>query len=68
MEDAFALLEQANNQIVDKIETISAISEEVSAHATETYKACEDNTVLVDDVRKIVEKINNDAEKLQNND
>ena len=36
-------LETANADIVENIQTISAITEEVSAHAGETYNACEEN-------------------------
>ncbi len=51
-------LEAANNNIVDSIQTISAITEEVSAHAGETYNACENNRSMVDEVAVIVENVN----------
>lgn len=38
---------EANNMIADSIQTVSAISEEVSAHATETTKAQEDNAAIL---------------------
>ena len=37
----------ANREITENIQTISAITEEVSAHANETYHACEQNSILV---------------------
>ncbi len=59
-------LEAANADIVDNIRTISAIVEEVSAHANETYNACEENSRLVDSVTEIVQDLNEDAQKLKN--
>lgn len=57
-------LEAANADIVENIQTISAITEEVSAHAGETYEACEGNIVLVSDVEKIVNSLNGEAGNL----
>ena len=57
-------LEAANADIVDNIQTISAITEEVSAHAGETYHSCEENAALVTAVMRTVEKLNAEAEKL----
>lgn len=59
-----AALEQANADIVDKIQTISAITQQVSAHANETYEACEENSRMVDKVAQIVENLNEETEKL----
>ncbi len=59
-----ANLETANADIVENIQTISAITEEVSAHAGETYNSCDKNNVLVDDVTRIVANLNSDAQKL----
>lgn len=63
--DIVAELETANADIVENIQTISAITEEVSAHAGETYNSCDKNTALVEDVTRIVENLNADAQKLQ---
>lgn len=60
-----AELETANADIVENIQTISAITEEVSAHAGETYDSCDKNTALVDEVTRIVENLNQDAQKLK---
>ena len=37
----------------------------MSAHANETYNACEENSRLVDSVTEIVQELNDDAQKLQ---
>ena len=50
--------------IVENIQTISAITEEVSAHAGETCEACEGNIALVSDVEKIVNSLNGEADNL----
>ena len=60
-----AKLENANGDIVEHIQTISAITEEVSAHAGETYQACEDNISVVADVTGLVESLSAEAEKLR---
>ena len=44
-------LKAANEQIVDSIETISAIFEEVAAHAYQTMDAQESNTVVLNQIR-----------------
>jgi len=58
-------LEAANADIVENIQTISAITEEVSAHASETFDACEENMELVSNVTGIVKSLNGEAEKLR---
>ncbi|MDE6639566.1 MAG: hypothetical protein K2K63_03485 [Acetatifactor sp.] len=58
-------LESANADIVENIQTISAITEEVSAHANETYSVCEENARLVDSVTGMVEGLSAEAQKLQ---
>lgn len=60
-------LESANADIVENIQTISAITEEVSAHANETYNVCEENARLVESVTGMVDGLNAEAQKLQNN-
>ncbi|MDE7332793.1 MAG: hypothetical protein K2O16_11290 [Lachnospiraceae bacterium] len=58
-------LEHANGDIVENIQTISAITEEISAHANETFRACDENICMVESVRRIVGNLNGDAKKLQ---
>ncbi len=55
----------ANRVIVESIQTISAITEEVSAHAGETYSISEQNQKIVDNVKNIVDALNADAQRLQ---
>lgn len=58
-------LEAANADIVESIQTISAITEEVSAHANETYNACEGNAALLESVTKLVDDLSGEARKIQ---
>ncbi len=58
MDETIEALKNANDDIVEGIQTISAISEEVSAHSSETYDACEDNSIMVKDVAAIVDDLN----------
>ena len=58
-------LATANNEIVDSIQTISAISEEVSAHSTTTCEATEENQQILNDVRNIVNDMNQAADRLK---
>lgn len=63
MERITRSLEVANEGIVDSIQTISAITEEVSAHSGETYDACGRNSVMVQEVASIVEDLNQAAKQ-----
>lgn len=60
-----AELADANQGIVANIQTISAITEEVSAHASETYQASESNSRLVENVSEAVGKLSAAAQQLQ---
>lgn len=50
-------LKEANNVIVDSIQTISAISEEVSAHASETINAEEQNAQILDGISQKMQEL-----------
>ena len=50
-------LKNANDQIVDSIQTISAISEEVSAHANQTADAEEKNAAVIDNMDSKMHKL-----------
>ena len=52
-------LQNANKEIVDSIQTISAISQQVSAHAGETMQAEEENVNVMEDVSAIMQKLAN---------
>lgn len=58
-------LETANAGIVENIQTISSITEEVSAHSSETYEACETNSSMVSEVTAIVENLNEQTKKMK---
>jgi methyl-accepting chemotaxis protein len=57
-------LAQANREIVDSISTISAISEEVSAHASDTYEISEQNIQTVGEVVSISDELKDLTAKL----
>ncbi len=66
MDETVEALKNANEDIVEGIQTISAITEEVSAHSSETYDACEANSVMVKEVAGIVEELNEAAKQYAN--
>ena len=55
----------ANNEIVNSVEMTSAITEEVTAHATETYDISEENQRIVHHIDSLVDELNHDAEILR---
>ncbi len=58
-------LADANNEIVESIQTISAITEEVSAHSTTTVTTTEANRSIVEEVRVLVDEMTDAAGKLK---
>lgn len=58
-------LASANREIVDSIQTISAITEEVTAHASETHDASVQNQSIVDGINNMVAELNEDAVELK---
>ena len=54
-------LEAANSDIAENIPTISAVTGEVSAYASETFEVCEANSGLVDSVGSIVSDLSDKA-------
>lgn len=61
MKDMVARLAKANEEIVNQIQTISAVTEEVTARSEQTLDACSENTKIVDAVTKLAESLNKDA-------
>ena len=61
LSQAIESLGEANGEIVEKIQTISAITEEVSAHASETYDACEENGKMVEQVEELMRQLRENA-------
>ena len=57
-------LVSANHEIVESIQTISAITEQVSAHSTTTCEATQQNEKIVEDVQEVVLRMIDNAEKL----
>lgn len=58
------LLAAANKGIVESIQNISAITEEVSAHASETYESSVKNMSIVKEVKRIVSCLSDKAKEL----
>ena len=58
-------LASANREIVDSIQTISAITEEVTAHASETHDTSVQNQTIVDQINSMVAELNGDAVELK---
>lgn len=66
LEEMIGKLASANGDIVQNIQTISAITEEVTAHSNETLSTCRDNQHIVDEVSQIMVKLNEQAGELKN--
>ncbi len=58
-------LSDANKEIVNSIQTMSAVTEEVTAHATQTYNISEENQRIVRHINEIVANLNEDACELK---
>ncbi len=60
-------LQEANELIIRGIETISAVTEEVTAHSNETLESTEENNAITSEVGEIVEGLSQLAQELQVN-
>ncbi len=58
-------LADANNEIVNSVQTISSITEEVTAHASQTYSSSEHNQTIVSHINELVVDLNQNAEQLK---
>lgn len=65
MEKTVAELAEANTDIIENIQTISAVTQEVSAHSMETLEACVDNRSMVEKVSTIAAELNVKAQQLK---
>ena len=65
LDDLVGRLSQANEDIVNSIQTTSAVTEEVTAHATETYDVSLQNQDVVNSLGDLVNSLNEDAELLK---
>lgn len=59
-------LDSANQVIVKNIQTISAVSEEVTASSTETLTTAESNLDITKDLNGLIEVVSNETNKLKN--
>lgn len=66
MEKMIVDLSHANGDIVQNIQTISAVTQEVTAHSSETMTACEENRRIVNKVSDIAAQLNVHAQNLRN--
>jgi len=57
-------LSEANKLIVETVTTISAISEQVSAHSNQTFESSQQNQKIVKTVGELVEALNSEAQVL----
>ena len=64
LQEVIGNLAAANAVIVESVQTISAVMEEMSAHATETYNTCNKNTEIVNQVAGLVENLSRQAQEL----
>lgn len=65
MEKMIVNLATANEDIVQNIQTISAITEEVTAHSSETMDSCRENVKIVGVVGEIAAHLNENAQELK---
>lgn len=66
LEKMIGELSAANEDIVQNIQVISAISEEVTAHSSGTLEAYKENKEIVGEVSRITAKLNENAKELMN--
>lgn len=65
LEEMIEKLSAANGDIVQNIQTISAITEEVTAHSSETLNTCRENQHTVEEVSRITAVLNQHAGELK---
>lgn len=58
-------VEEANEIIIDSVSNVSALTEEVTASANETFEESKRNMQSVDDIVQIIDKLNKNAEELK---
>lgn len=66
LEGSVVQLEISNKSIVESIQNISAISEEVSAHAQITYERSVDNNEILKNIKQYAENLDSVASELTN--
>lgn len=68
LSESVSSLASSNHEIIESISTISAITEEVSAHSNATYSSGEKNAETLNTLSSIVSSLTHNAEILQNTD
>lgn len=64
LESVVKELVKSNEAIVENINTVSAVSEEVSAHANQTLEESEKNAMVVEDITRVIAELNEKAKQL----
>ena len=59
---------EANETIIDSVSNVSALTEEVTASANETFEESKRNMQSVDDIVQIIDMLNKNAEELWHNE
>lgn len=65
LEKMIGKLATANGDIVQNIQVISAITEELTAHSSETLNTCKENQDIVAEVSRITTKLHGNAQELK---
>lgn len=66
LEDVVSELDRTNKVIIEGIGNVSAVTEEVSARATETFSVSENNAETVEEIANVIVELNNKAQRLNN--
>lgn len=64
LEEVIGVLAKLNSVIVGNIDTVSAVTEEVSARASQTLSESENDAEVVEEITKVIVEINNKAKQL----
>ena len=64
LESVVKELAKSNEAIVENINIVSAVSEEVSAHANQTLEESEKNAMVVEDIARVIVELNEKAKQL----
>jgi len=64
LEGVVVNLAESNRNIVESINSVSAVTQEVSARANETLSVSESNAMVVEEITSVIEQINYKAKKL----
>ena len=64
LEEVVEELDKSNKVIIEGIDSVSAVTEEVSARATETFAVSENNAETVEEITGVIKELNSKAQKL----